>query len=350
MESLPIPTQPANGHKNYPRKTTYNIGTRKSALALAQTHHILRELQRTYPTNQFSITAMSTTGDKVLEVALFKIGEKSLFTKELEVALLRGKIDFIVHSLKDLPTTLPEGLEVGAITERENPRDAVVFREKWRGYRLEKLPEGSVVGTSSVRRIAQLRHLFPHLIFKDIRGNVNTRLSKLDAPDGPYDAIILAVAGLNRLHLSDRISYVLEEMLPAVGQGALGIECRAADEATKLLLQSLDHPETRLACIAERALMRYLEGGCSVPIGVDSKVEEGQRLILKGLVASLDGKRVVRAEAACDLSSDGGVLASTGKARERNDKEAETLGIEVAKSLKENGAEEILNELTSTKT
>ncbi|MGK7888238.1 MAG: hydroxymethylbilane synthase, partial [Leptolyngbyaceae cyanobacterium] len=210
---------------SFPRSV--RIGSRKSQLALIQTHWVQGELSRAFPDCSFEIDTMETQGDKVLDVALSKIGDKGLFTQELEDKITNGEVDFAVHSLKDLPTRLPEGLMLGCVTEREDPADAVVVHEKHRDKQLATLPEGSVVGTSSLRRLAQLRHHYPHLTFKDIRGNLNTRLRKLD--EGQYDATILAVAGLKRMGWGDRIHETLspEVSLHAVGQGALGIECRS---------------------------------------------------------------------------------------------------------------------------
>lgn len=201
------------------------IGSRKSQLALVQTHWVQAELQQRFADRKFEVHTMSTQGDKILDVALAKIGDKGLFTKELEIGMLQGEIDFAVHSLKDLPTRLPEGLMLGCVTEREDPADALVVHARHQDKQIATLPEGAVVGTSSLRRLAQLRHHYPHLAFKDIRGNLNTRLQKLDA--GEFDAIILAVAGLRRLGMAERIHQVLppDVSLHAVGQGALGIEC-----------------------------------------------------------------------------------------------------------------------------
>jgi hydroxymethylbilane synthase len=240
--------------------------------------------------------------------------------------MLDKDTDLAVHSLKDLPTRLPEGLVLGCVTERENPADALVVHEKHKDLQLETLPAGAVVGTSSLRRLAQLRHNYPYLTFKDIRGNLNTRLAKLDT--GEYDAIILAVAGLHRLGMSDRIHQIIspEVSLHAVGQGALGIECRADDTEVHELLKSLAHTPTALRCYAERAFLRELEGGCQVPIGVNTTLE-GDSLTLTGLVASLDGQRLVK-----DII--------TGAAED-----AEQLGIELAKSLRQQGAREILEEI-----
>ncbi|MFO0141158.1 MAG: hydroxymethylbilane synthase, partial [Aphanizomenon sp.] len=222
---------------NHPR--TIRIGSRKSQLALVQTYWVQAQLQKSFPDITFEVHTMSTQGDKILDVALAKIGDKGLFTKELELSMINKEIDFAVHSLKDLPTNLPPGLTLAAITERENPADAVVLHEKYKGEKLETLPPGVVIGTSSLRRLAQLRHQFPHFTFKDVRGNLITRMAKLDA--GEYDALILAVAGLERLEMSDRIHQVLtpEISLHAVGQGALGIECRADDTEVIALLKAI---------------------------------------------------------------------------------------------------------------
>ncbi|WP_107666849.1 hydroxymethylbilane synthase [Cyanothece sp. BG0011] len=302
------------------------IGSRKSQLALVQTYWIQEQLQKHYPERQFDVETMSTQGDKILDVALAKIGDKGLFTKELETAMLQNQVDFAVHSLKDLPTNLPEGLMLGCVTERVNPADALVVNEKHQDKQLDTLPEGSVIGTSSLRRLAQLRHHYPHLTFKDVRGNVNTRLSKLDA--GEYDAIILAVAGLQRLDMSDRIHQVIPDdiSLHAVGQGALGIECRSGDPEILDLLKVLEHPETRDRCYAERAFLRELEGGCQVPIGVNTKIDNNV-LTLTGMVASLDGKTLIK------------------DTIEGEPAQAEKLGQELALRLRDAGATEILAEI-----
>jgi hydroxymethylbilane synthase len=303
---------------------TIRIGSRKSQLALVQTYWVREQLQKSFPEINFEVHTMSTQGDKILDVALAKIGDKGLFTKELEVGMLNQEIDFAVHSLKDLPTNLPEGLTLAAITERENPADALVLHEKHKGLTIETLPPGAVIGTSSLRRLAQLRHQFPHFTFKDIRGNLNTRMSKLDA--GEYDALILAVAGLERLGMGDRVHQILpkEISLHAVGQGALGIECRADDEELITLLKAIEHPETRDRCLAERAFLRDLEGGCQVPIGVNTEIEN-DNLTLSGIVASVDGQKLVQ-----DTVS--GPAAN-----------AEALGTELANRLRQQGAQEILN-------
>lgn len=302
---------------------TIRIGSRKSQLALVQTHWVQGELQKNFPNITFEVQAISTQGDKILDVALAKIGDKGLFTKELELGMLNQETDLAVHSLKDLPTNLPPGLMLGCVTSRVNPADALVVNSKNKEYSLETLPEGSVIGTSSLRRLAQLRHYFPHLAFKDVRGNVNTRLAKLDS--GEYDGIILAVAGLERLGMSDRIHQVIsaEISLHAVGQGALGIECREGDTEILEVIKVLEDITTRDRCLAERAFLRELEGGCQVPIGVNSSIE-GENLTLIGMVASLDGQQLIKDEV-------------TGKATD-----AETIGQTLAQKLREQGADEIL--------
>ncbi|MBD2451820.1 hydroxymethylbilane synthase [Nostoc sp. FACHB-152] len=305
---------------------TIRIGSRKSQLALVQTYWVREQLQKSYPDINFEVHTMSTQGDKILDVALAKIGDKGLFTKELELGMINKEIDFAVHSLKDLPTNLPEGLTLAAITERENPADALVVHEKHKDKQIETLPEGAVIGTSSLRRLAQLRNRFPHFTFKDVRGNLNTRLAKLDA--GEYDALILAAAGLQRLGMGDRVHQVLpaEISLHAVGQGALGIECRADDTDLISLLKAIEHPETRDRCLAERAFLRDLEGGCQVPIGVNTEILDGN-LTLTGIVASVDGQKLVKDTV-------------TGSASN-----AEALGTELANRLREQGAQEILEQI-----
>ncbi|MBW4650279.1 MAG: hydroxymethylbilane synthase [Kastovskya adunca ATA6-11-RM4] len=305
---------------------TIRIGSRKSQLALVQTYWVQEQLQKHFPDREFEVHTMSTQGDKILDVALSKIGDKGLFTKELELSMINQQIDLAVHSLKDLPTNLPEGLVLGIVTERENPADALVVHEQHKDKQLETLPEGAIVGTSSLRRLAQLRHHFPHLTFKDIRGNLNTRLKKLD--DGEYDAIILAVAGLERLGMGDRVHQVIppEVSLHAVGQGALGIECRAGDTEVLELLKAIEHLPTAQRCNAERAFLRQLEGGCQVPIGVNTTIE-GDTLTLTGIVISVDGKRSVKDSIRGSAS------------------DAEQIGKELALRMRQQGAQEILEEI-----
>lgn len=305
---------------------TIRIGSRKSQLALVQTYWVQEQLQKLFPDRQFEVQTMSTQGDKILDVALSKIGDKGLFTKELELGMINNEIDLAVHSLKDLPTRLPEGLVLGAVTEREDPADALVVHENHKDKQIDTLPEGAVIGTSSLRRLAQLRHHFPHLTFKDIRGNLNTRMAKLDA--GEYDALILAVAGLKRLGMGDRIHQILppEVSLHAVGQGALGIECRGDDTEVLQLLKALEHTPTAQRCYAERAFLRQLEGGCQVPIGVNTTLE-GDQLTLTGIVASVDGQKLVKDTVSGNAS------------------EAENLGNELALRMRQQGAQEILEEI-----
>ncbi|MCX5948849.1 MAG: hydroxymethylbilane synthase [Cyanobacteria bacterium] len=306
--------------------STLRIASRRSQLAMVQTHWVRDELTRAHAGLEISIEAMATQGDKILDVALAKIGDKGLFTKELETQMLVDRADIAVHSLKDLPTNLPEGLMLGCITEREDPADALVVHEKHRDKTLASLAEGSVVGTSSLRRLAQLRHHYPYLIFKDVRGNVITRLEKLDA--GQYDCLILAAAGLGRLGLGARIHELIDPSisLHAVGQGALGIECRLGDDRVLNQIKVLEHRPTALRCLAERAFLRQLEGGCQVPIGVNTHFD-GDELVLTGMVASLDGLRLIRDEA------------------RGPQEDPEAIGLALAKSLRAQGAGEILEEI-----
>ncbi|XP_072283416.1 porphobilinogen deaminase isoform X2 [Pyxicephalus adspersus] len=276
------------------RGNVIRVGTRKSQLARIQTDSVVKMLSQKFPNVHFEIVAMSTTGDKILDTALSKIGEKSLFTKELENALERNEVDLVVHSLKDLPTILPHGFTIGAVLKRESPYDAVVFHPRHAGNKLESLSENSVIGTSSLRRAAQLKKMYPHLVFKDIRGNLNTRLKKLDEHDD-FSAIILAAAGLHRMGWESRIGQILspEECLYAVGQGALAVEVRAKDEHILNMVSALQDPQTVLRCIAERAFMRRLEGGCSVPVAVNTFLQDAQ-LYLTGAVYSLDGSEYLK--------------------------------------------------------
>ena len=304
------------------------IGSRGSKLALWQSEWVKARLEALDPEVRVRIEIFKTQGDVRLDVPLSTIGGQGAFTKELEVALLDRRVDVAVHSLKDLPTVTPEGLAITATPEREDPRDALVLRAGvvTQNASLKGLAEGAVVGTSSLRRIAQLKHLRPDVQIKDLRGNVDTRLRKLDS--GEYDALILASAGLRRLGFGGRISAAVEqaEMLSAVGQGSLGIETRSDDEETNALVSRLDDPRTRAAVTAERALLRSLGGGCQVPIAAHAAVEGG-RLGLEGLVAALDGSRVLRGS----LEGDAG--------------EAARVGEELAARLLERGAGELLREM-----
>jgi hydroxymethylbilane synthase len=268
------------------------IASRESALALWQAEHIRDRLRALYPQTEVSILGMTTQGDQILDVTLSKIGGKGLFVKELETALEDGRADLAVHSLKDVPMNMPDGFVLAAIGEREDPHDAFVSNKF---ENLEALPAGSVIGTSSLRRESQLRARFPHLNIEPLRGNVQTRLRKLD--EGQYAAIILAAAGLKRLGLGARIRNIIssEHSLPAVGQGALGIECRADRKDLIGLLQPLHHSDTAACVLAERAMSRVLGGSCQVPLGGFAKVIDG-KLHMRGFVATPDGSRLIRAE------------------------------------------------------
>ena len=302
------------------------IASRRSKLAMVQTLWVKDQLEKNIPNLEVSIEAMATQGDKILDVALAKIGDKGLFTKELEAQMLVGQADIAVHSLKDLPTNLPNGLKLGCITKREDPADALVVNKKNDCYELETLPAGSIVGTSSLRRLAQLRNKYPHLNFKDIRGNVITRIEKLDS--GEFDCIILAAAGLKRLGFETRIHQIIpnEISLHAVGQGALGIECKSDDKKVLDIINVLEDKPTSQRCLAERSFLRELEGGCQVPIGVNSVIKNGQ-LHLKGMVASLDGKKLIKDQYIGDVN------------------DPELIGKELANKLKHQGADKILSEI-----
>lgn len=299
------------------------VGTRGSALALWQAEYVVKRLKGFVPDLDAETKEIKTHGDQVRDRALSQVGGRGLFVKEIENALLAGEIHLAVHSLKDMPTELPNGLALGAILERADPRDALVVRQKEGS--LATMRQGARVGTSSLRRRAQLLAARPDLQVVDLRGNVDTRLRKLRA--GEYDAVVLAAAGLIRLGHADAISEYLpaDLMLPAVGQGALCVEVRAADEATQALVTLLDHSPTRQVALAERAFLRRLEGGCQVPIGAYAEVNSDQ-LYLRGLVASLDGARLVRDKV-------------RGPATE-----AVRLGTELAERILASGGEAILEE------
>nr|XP_021183388.2 porphobilinogen deaminase [Helicoverpa armigera] len=275
-------------------KNVIRVGSRKSELALIQTNYVIDCLKKLHPEKDFTLVTMTTLGDRILDVSLPKIGEKSLFTKDLEDALRNDTVDFVVHSLKDLPTTLPDGLAIGAVFEREDPRDALVLREEYKEHTLATLPEGSVIGTSSLRRTAQLRGSYPQLSVVDVRGNLNTRLRKLDTT-GQYAALLLASAGLQRMGWKDRISKILPcaEMKYAVGQGALAVECRADNTTILNMLAPFNHPETYCRILAERSFLKTLGGGCSAPVGVSTTlkpVDTQFKLSITGAVWSMDGK------------------------------------------------------------
>ena len=308
---------------NQPTPARLVIASRESALAMWQAEHIRDRLRALYPQTDVSILGMTTQGDQILEVTLSKIGGKGLFVKELETALEDGRADLAVHSLKDVPMNLPEGFVLAVICEREDPHDAFVSNKY---ENLAALPAGSIVGTSSLRRESQLRARFPHLDIRPLRGNVQTRLRKLD--EGQYAAIILAAAGLKRLGLVSRIRALIssEDSLPAVGQGALGIECRADRTDVIALLQPLHDPDTATCVYAERALSRALAGSCQVPLGGFAEVKNG-KLRMRGFVASPDGKRMTSSELTGEIA------------------DPEALGNKIADALIAQGADEILAEL-----
>ncbi|WP_409524579.1 hydroxymethylbilane synthase [Nitrincola sp. MINF-07-Sa-05] len=304
---------------------TIRIATRRSLLALWQAEYVKAELERHHPDLSIELVTMVTQGDKILDTPLAKIGGKGLFVKELETAMLEDRADIAVHSMKDVPMEFPPGLGLAVICPRENPTDAFVSNHY---ANLDDLPQGACVGTSSLRREVQVRERRPDLVVRSLRGNVQTRLGKLDA--GEYDAIILATAGLLRLELDERIRYQMppEESLPAGGQGAVGIECRTDDHELHQLLAPLHHSATALQVEAERALNRRLEGGCQVPIGCFAVLSEDQsQLWLRGLVGRPDGTLVLRDEIR-GASAD-----------------AQALGIALADRLLAAGADEILREV-----
>ena len=322
QRARPLPTKRLP--MNLPRRIV--IASRASVLAMWQAEHVRERLQVLYSGCPVEIQSMSTRGDEILDRSLAKIGGKGLFVKELENALERGEADIAVHSMKDVPMVLPPGFCIGAVTEREDPRDAFVSNR----YRsLAELPAGGCVGTSSLRREAQIRARFPHLVVQPLRGNVQTRLRKLD--DGGFDAIILAAAGLKRLGLAARITALMtaEESLPAPGQGALGIECLSTREELIGWLAPLAHPATASAVEAERTVSRLLGGSCQVPLGAYAECRD-ETLHLRGFVASPDGATVLAAQA------DGSVH------------EPQTLGTRVAEALRERGADAIVGALDSS--
>jgi hydroxymethylbilane synthase len=302
---------------------TIRIATRKSPLALWQAEHVAAELRRIHPGLGVEIVGMSTRGDKILDAPLAKVGGKGLFVKELEQGMLAGRADIAVHSMKDVPVDFPEGLHLPVILKREDPRDAFVSN-RYAG--IDELPEGARVGTSSLRRQCQLAERRPDLQIRPLRGNVNTRLGKLDG--GEFDAVILAAAGLVRLGFEERIRGRLspEESLPAIGQGAIGIECRADDSGVNDLIAPLHHADTAARVRAERAMNHRLMGGCQVPIAGHALLE-GEEIFLRGLVGTVDGIRILRAE------------------DRRPRAEAESLGAAVAEDLLARGADGILRSL-----
>jgi hydroxymethylbilane synthase len=305
------------------------IGTRGSKLALWQAEWVKSELQRINPGLEVVLNKIKTTGDKILDVPLAQVGGKGLFVKEIEEALLRGEADLAVHSMKDVPTEFPEGLHLAVICEREDPRDAFLSQVRDGHFTIPgfaDMPIGGAVGTSSLRRSCQLLSLRPDLKIIQLRGNLDTRIRKLD--EGQFDAIILAAAGVKRLGWADRITEIIspETSLPAIGQGAIGIECRTGDEFVNSLISPLNHSDTAAAVRTERACLKRLEGGCQVPIAAYAKVE-GERIVVEGLVGSISGDRIVKARAEA-LRDD-----------------AETLGIKLAEDLLSRGADKILAEV-----
>jgi hydroxymethylbilane synthase len=301
------------------------IGTRGSQLALYQAEKVKATLEHIFPDLQVELKIIKTKGDKILDVALSKIGDKGLFTKEIENELIDGSIDIAVHSLKDLPTRLPDGLKLGAVLERGEFRDAFVSRN---GKKLAELKPGDIVATSSLRRIAGLLKINNQIVIKDIRGNVNSRLQKME--EGYCDAMIMAAAGLQRLGLERYITEIIdpEVIMPAVSQGAIAIETRENDQEVDELMAKVNHIATWNAVVAERAFLARLEGGCQVPLGCYSRVENNQ-LILSGFVASIDGKRYIKETISGEIEKGAG------------------LGVEMAEKMLEKGADEILSQIKS---
>ena len=301
------------------------IGTRGSKLALWQANWVKSVLEKKFPTTPVELIIIKTQGDKILDVPLAKVGGKGLFVKEIEQALLTRRIDIAVHSMKDMPADIPQGLCIGAIPERENPFDVFISRN---GAGFNDLAPGSVIGTSSLRRGAQLRHARPDIVIRSIRGNLDTRLKKLESEN--FDALVLAAAGVKRLNLERKITEYLDLdfMLPAIGQGALCIETREDDAVVGPLVASLDHVPTRTVVAGERAFLNRLEGGCQVPIAGHGRISENQ-FALTALVAEIDGSRVIKGQKTGPLNS------------------SETIGIDLAEELLAKGADEILKKLKS---
>lgn len=321
------------------------IATRGSKLALWQAEWVKAQLEKNNRDIEVELKRIKTTGDMILDVPLAKVGGKGLFVKEIEDALLKNRADLAVHSMKDVPTDLPEGLHLAAICKREDPRDAFITRVQNSQFLIRNfkgLPRGAHIGTSSLRRICQLLNRRPDLKITQLRGNLDTRLRKLD--EGQFDAIILAAAGVKRLGLQKRITEILTPAmsLPAIGQGAVGIECRVDDEFTNRLLKKLNHRTTSICVRAERAFLKKLEGGCQVPIGAYAKLtsqkEEGRSqkkknkaLVIAGLVGSLDGKTLIKAS------------------KQGRPEDAEIIGTKLAETLLSKGAAEILAEVYGEK-
>lgn len=303
--------------------STLKLGTRGSRLALWQARYVANQLEKTVPGLKVEIRVIRTTGDRILDVALSRIGDKGLFTNEIENELLKQNIDLAVHSMKDLPSELAQGLSIGAVIERENPWDVLISHK---GYKFEDLPPGAVIGTSSLRRIAQLKAYRSDISAVNIRGNVETRINKMKEQN--LDGIILAYAGVKRLGFEEMITEILpcELMMPAVGQGGIAVEIREDDTYTLGLIEKINHIPTAIAVKAEREFLRLLEGGCQVPIASLAEIKN-DKLILNGLVASLDGKVVYRAQ--CEGKLDEGVL----------------VGTQLAEKLLHTGADKLLSEI-----
>ncbi len=305
------------------------IGTRASKLALWQAEWVKAELERMNPGLQVELNKIKTTGDKILDVPLAKVGGKGLFVKEIEEALLRGEADLAVHSMKDVPTEFPQGLHLAVICEREDPRDAFIAPLEGTKFKVQSfadLPDGASLGTSSLRRSSQLLSIRPDLKIVQLRGNLETRFRKLD--EGQFDAMILAAAGVKRLGWQHRITEIIDPSvsLPAIGQGAIGIECRTDDEAINSLIAPLNYKETSICVRAERALLKRLQGGCQVPIAAHAVIKAG-RLVMDGLVGSVTGDRIVKEHL------------------EGNIEDAETIGITLGEKLLSMGADKILAEV-----
>ena len=302
------------------------LATRKSKLALAQSRWVKSRIQDAWPEVSVELLEVTTRGDKILDVPLAKVGGKGLFVKEIEDAMLQGRADIAVHSLKDVPTEIPEGLEVSVFPKREDFRDAFISNSY---STLHDLPQGAVVGTSSLRRMAQLKSSRPDLKIESLRGNLDTRLRRLD--QGDFDAVILAAAGLNRLGLSHRISshIPVDVMLPAIGQGCLGIEFRTSDQDTREIVSSLHHEETAVCVTCERAFLERLEGGCQVPIGALAELTSDLSLSVTGLVADENGERIIR------------------KTISGSSEECRDLGLKLGDMILEAGGRRILKEVYS---
>ncbi|WP_020677229.1 hydroxymethylbilane synthase [Geopsychrobacter electrodiphilus] len=310
-------------------KQILRIGTRASALALWQANWVKDELEKRYPEIEVTLTKIKTKGDKILDVPLAMVGGKGLFVKEIQEAMLRNEIDIAVHSMKDVPTFFPEGTGLRCITEREDPRDIIVLKKGCKSF--NDIPQGGRIGTSSLRRKAQLLSLRPDLKMLDIRGNVQTRIGKL--VEDNLDAVVLAAAGMHRLGYTDQIGEYLDPRvcLPAIGQGALGIESRLTDDKTNALIDFFNHPETAAAVIAERSVLSTLEGGCQVPIAAFGKVN-GDQLELTALVSSCDGQQMIKQSMSCHIS------------------DAVATGVALARQLLAKGAGPILNEVYGCET